>query len=55
MKDLILSVFRKEFGDIVLGVNLLPMLHEHWAKMLVRKKSKEMEKIAQQIEAEFLE
>jgi len=55
LHDLIFSAFRKKFGDIVLEVKLFPMIHELWVTVVVKKKSKEMEIMARQIEQEFLE
>jgi hypothetical protein len=35
LKDLIFSFFRERFGDIVIGVNYLPMFHERWVRVIV--------------------
>jgi len=53
LHDLILSSFRKKFGDIVIGVSLLPLTHECWATVVVKEKSPEIEKMAQEMESEF--
>ena len=42
LHDLILSAFRREFGDTVIGVNLLPLVHECWATVVVKEKSPEI-------------
>jgi hypothetical protein len=42
LKDLIFSAFRKKFGDTVIEVKLLPMIHELWVTVVVKKKSKEI-------------
>jgi len=53
MHDLILCAFRKEFGDIIIGVDLLNLAHECWATVVVKDKNPKMEKRAQEIEREF--
>jgi hypothetical protein len=55
LHDFILSAFRKEFGDTVIGVNLLPLAHECWATVVVKEKSPKIERIAQEMESEFRE
>jgi hypothetical protein len=45
LHDFILSAFRREFGDTVIGVNLLPLVHECWATVVVKEKSHEIEKM----------
>jgi hypothetical protein len=55
LHDFILSAFRKELGDTVIGVNLLPLVHECWATVVVKEKSPEIEKMAREIELEFRE
>jgi len=51
--DLILSAFREEFGDTVIEVKRLPMIHELWVKVVVKTKTKEMEELAREIEKEM--
>ena len=53
LHDLILSAFRKEFGDIIIGVNLQNLAHECWATVVVKDKSLKIERRAQEIEREF--
>lgn len=53
MLDLILSAFREEFGDTVIEVKRLPMIHELWVKVVVKTKTKEMEELAREIEKEM--
>jgi hypothetical protein len=55
LHDLILSSFRREFGDTVIGVNLLPLAHECWATVAVKEKSPEIERMAREMESEFRE
>jgi hypothetical protein len=45
----------REQGYSVVGVNLLPLIHGRWVAVVVKKKSKEMERMARRIEEEFLE
>jgi hypothetical protein len=46
MHDLILSVFRKKFGNIIIGVDLLNLAHECWATVAVKDKNPKMERRA---------
>jgi len=55
LHDLILSAFRKKFGDAVIGVSLLPLVHECWATVVVKQKTPEIEKMGQEMELEFRE
>jgi hypothetical protein len=55
LHDLILSAFHREFGDTVIGVNLLPLVHECWATVVVKEKSPEIERMAREMESEFRE
>lgn len=55
LHDLILSAFRREFGDTVIGVNLLPLVHECWATVVVKEKSPEIGGMVREIELEFRE
>jgi len=55
LHDLILSAFRKQFGNAVIGVNLLRLVHECWATVVVKERSPEIEKMAQDLEVEFNE
>jgi len=51
--DFINSVFSEKFGDMVIEVKRLPMFHERWIRVIVKKKCPEMEKIAREIEKEM--
>jgi len=53
--DFILSAFRKKFGNMVIGLNLLPLGHECWATVVVEEKSPEIESMAREMESEFRE
>ncbi len=53
LKDLIFSFFRERFGDTVIGVKRLPMFHERWIKVIVKKKCPEMEELACELEKEM--
>ena len=53
LKDLIFSFFRERFGDIVIGVKYLPMFHERWVGVIVKKKCPEMEELARELEKEM--
>jgi hypothetical protein len=55
LHDFILSAFRKKFGNMVVGLNLLPLGHECWATVIVKEKNQEIEKMAREIESEFKE
>ncbi len=55
LHGLILSAFRREFGDTVIGVNLLPLVHECWATVIVKERSPEIEGMVGEIEVEFRE
>ena len=55
LHDFILSAFRKKFGNIVIGLNLLPLGHECWATIIVEEKNEEIEKMAREMESEFRE
>ena len=52
--DFILSVFRERFGDMVIEAKYLPRItHERWVRVVVKKKTPEMEEIAREIEKEM--
>jgi hypothetical protein len=53
--DFILSAFRKKFGNMVIGLNLLPLGHECWATIIMKEKNEEIEKMAREMESEFRE
>jgi len=53
LKDLIFSFFREKFGDMVIEANYLPMIHERWVRVVVKKKTKEMEELAYELEKEM--
>jgi len=53
LKDLIFSFFRKKFGDMVIEANYLPMFHERWVRVIVKKKCPEMEELACELEKEM--
>jgi len=55
LHDFILSSFRKEFGDKVIEVNLLPLAHECWATVIVKEKNPEIERMTREMESEFRE
>ena len=55
LHDLILSAFRRKFANAVIGVNLLPLVHECWATVVVKQKTSEIEKMAREMELEFRE
>ena len=55
LHDLILSAFRRKFANAVIGVNLLPLVHECWATVVVKQKTPEIEKMAREMELEFRE
>ena len=52
--DFINSVFREKFGDMVIEAKYLPRItHERWVRVVVKKKAKEMEEIARELEKEM--
>lgn len=53
--DFILSAFLKKFGNMVIGLNLLPFGHECWATIIMKEKNEEIEKMAREMESEFRE
>ena len=53
LKDLIFSFFRERFGDMVIEAKYLPMFHERWIKVIVKKKCPEMEELACELEKEM--
>ena len=63
MLDFILSVFREKFGDMIIEVKRLPMIHELWVRVVVaegvghashaKERTKEMEELAREIEKEM--
>ena len=53
MLDFILSVFREKFGDMIIEVKRLPMIHELWVRVVVKERTKEMEELAHEIEKEM--
>ena len=53
MKDLIFSFFRERFGDTAIEAKYLPMIHECWIRVVVKKKTKEMEELACELEKEM--
>lgn len=55
LHDLILATFREHFGEAVIGVKLTPAIHECWVTVLVKRRTLEMENLANQLEQEFLE
>ena len=55
LHDLILSAFRRKFASVVIGVSLLPLVHECWATVVVKQKTPEIEKMAREMELEFRE
>ena len=56
LHDLILSAFRRHFGDeMIIGVKLTPLAHECGVTVQVKQKTQPMEDLAQELEAEFLE
>lgn len=55
MQGLILTAFRKAFGDTVIAVNLLLRIHECWATVVVKERNPEIEKMAREMELEFKE
>ena len=55
LHGLILSAFRRKFANAVIGVNLLPLVHECWATVVVKQKTPEIEKMAREMELEFRE
>jgi hypothetical protein len=55
LHDLIISTFKERFGEAVIGVKLTPAVHECWVTVLVRRRTPEMEDLANQLEQEFLE
>lgn len=55
LRDLILSAFRRKFANAVIGVNLLHLVHECWATVVVKQKTPEIEKMAREMELEFNE
>jgi hypothetical protein len=55
LHDLILSAFRGKFGNAVVGVNLLPLIHECWATVVVKQKTPEIEKMTRDMELELRE
>ena len=55
LQDLILSAFRRKFANAVIGVNLLPLVNECWATVVVKQKTPEIEKMAREMELEFRE
>jgi len=44
LQGLVLTAFRKAFGDTVIGVNLLLRIHECWATVVVKERNPEIEK-----------
>ena len=55
LHDFILPTFRKKFGNMVIGLNLLPLAHECWATVIMEEKNPEIEKMAREMESEFRE
>ena len=56
LHDLVLSAFRRHFGEeMIIGVKLTPLSGECWITVRVKQKTKPMEDLAQELEAEFLE
>jgi hypothetical protein len=51
--DFIFSVFREKFGDMIIEVKRLPMIHELWVRVVVKERTKEMEELAHEIEKEM--
>ena len=56
LHDLILSAFRRHFGDeMIIGVKLTPLAHECGVTVQVKQKTQPMEDLAQELESELLE
>ena len=55
LHDLILSLFKKDFGEAIIGVNLRPLISECWVTVLVKQKVAAMDDLAVQLEQEFME
>ena len=59
LHDLILSLFKKDFGEAIIGVNfrplIWPLISECWVTVLVKQKVAAMDDLAVQLEQEFME
>ena len=55
LHDLILSGFRERFGEVIIGVKLTPAVHECWVTVFVKRRTPEMDDLADRLEQEFLE